>query len=135
MMPRPFYRWKSVWFGVLVLGFLAFCWARSQQEYEGVYWNARDFTAWLGASSGEVSFTWAEIGNTDTSVGFQQFGPPSGVYWFPRAATYISLGSEIVSVAYWFLILLFLIPWSGFLAWRWRRQHNLTKADDTAPAL
>ena len=26
MTPRPFYRWKSFWFGILVLGFIGWAW-------------------------------------------------------------------------------------------------------------
>ena len=26
-----------------------------------------------------------------------------------------------IAVPHWFLILLFLVPWSGWLAWRWRK--------------
>ena len=37
MTPRPFYRWKSFWFGLLVLVFLGWVWADSQRHGAVVY--------------------------------------------------------------------------------------------------
>lgn len=47
--------------------------------------------------------------------------------WFPPAVkTKLVVEGEHwrVRVAHWFLILLFLIPWIGFLAWRIRKQRK-----------
>jgi hypothetical protein len=41
---------------------------------------------------------------------------------FPAAVRFDPYGAE---VAHWFLIGLFLVPWSGWLAWRWRRIERL----------
>ena len=30
----------------------------------------------------------------------------------------------LIVIPYWFLILLFLLPWTAFLAWRWRRMRR-----------
>jgi hypothetical protein len=39
------------------------------------------------------------------------------------------IGSWALFVPYWFPILLFLVQWVGFLAWRARKLRRLTKAD------
>ncbi len=46
----------------------------------------------------------------------------------PALSTQYAFGSGDpagMRLAHWFLVLLFLVPWSGWLAWRWRRMRKL----------
>jgi flagellar biogenesis protein FliO len=48
---------------------------------------------------------------------------------FPKAVSHFKKANrwshfENYNIAHWFLILLFLIIWTGFLAWRWRRMKR-----------
>ena len=54
--------------------------------------------------------------------------------WAQAVVNEFRSGSWALFAPYWLLILLFLVPWTAFLAWRWQRQCNLTKAHDAPPA-
>ena len=52
--------------------------------------------------------------------------PISPEPWFPKAVNWETYDRQLqVSVADWYLILLFLLPWSGWLARRWWRMKRL----------
>jgi hypothetical protein len=44
---------------------------------------------------------------------------------FPPTAMFLGGRPNGIAIAHWFLILLFLIPWSGWLTWRWRQIKGL----------
>jgi len=134
MMPRPFYKWRSFWIGILVLGFLGWAWVRSMSHEDIVSCFHRD----LGAS---LTNLYAMVGIdrqfdefTFDQFSFQSF-PSETTDVYPAFPAAFFVENSCVYFAHWFLMLAFLVPWSGFLAWRWRRQHKLTKADDAAAAL
>jgi len=138
MTPRSIIRWKSFWFGILVLGFLGWAWVRSMKVREGVAFVNAESRLILSHSVGHcelfVAPGWYEKTGPELFSGEPM--PWNIVKWFqPWAAIERPTVEEgsLVQVAHWLLILLFLIPWSAFLAWRWRRQ-NLTKAHDAPPA-
>jgi hypothetical protein len=126
MTSRPLYRWKSFWFGVLVIAFLGWAWMRSTKvaDYVLVDWPAGEF-AQIHHTSGRMKvfhslnpplFASAELKTMrDTAEGGLP-GLPLGFRYSP-----FSEGSLVLAVTHWFLILLFLVPWSGWLAWRWRK--------------
>jgi hypothetical protein len=39
-------------------------------------------------------------------------------------------GISTYYLAHWFLMLLFLVPWSGWLTWRWRRLSRLQRENE-----
>jgi hypothetical protein len=50
-------------------------------------------------------------------------------------AIYFSNGAEwAIYIPHWLLILLFFVPWTGFLAWRWRRMKCLAAGMAAEPA-
>ena len=45
---------------------------------------------------------------------------------FPKA---LRVEGSTVSVAHWLVVLVFLLAWSGWLVWRWRRMKRLTEVE------
>ena len=119
MNPRPLYRWKSFWFGVLVIAFLGWAWVRSTNMPDKLsWWSGRNQWTLLssGGSFGIVRFD-GRIGNIVFLRSAIVF-PPA---WRYRRDEF---GSLLVC-SYWVASFAFLIPWSGGLAWRWRRIKRL----------
>ena len=134
MTSRPLHRWKTLWFGILILVFLVWGWARSQSHFDFVNYHFGT-TSGDGFSNSGGYVTWAS--NTFISI------PPSPTHvrwgsiavinnhWFPppiEATRSSGTASSRYSIAHWLLILLFLLPWSAFLTWRWRRSRHRTKS-------
>jgi hypothetical protein len=175
MIPRPIYRWKSFWFGVLVVGFLGWAWVRSLNHFDtmkvwvgesvfrveslnGELWMDREPLHFFAGWSPEIEI---EIGSGESYFSDRQ--------WFPPAAGRFNRGlesrrgfvedtgsapdpfadpdedpevaraerEELAAMqieisdymtwrfAWWFLVLVFLVSWVSFLAWRWRRMRRL----------
>lgn len=133
MTPRPFHRWKSFWLGVLVLIFLGWAWVRSI--------DCRDVASWGEAHGGrgillsqrdsEVLITW----NSSKIIAVVAPGfSVSSVKLNPRSHTVLARAITwqespeypllTASIAHWFIILLFLLPWTTFLLWRHRRMKR-----------
>jgi len=141
MTPRPLYKWKSFWLGMLVLGFLGWVWLRSIQGISTVTWTADNEVRQVQLSQWDSALHLWRGDNgrlRDPGFSFQErlFDVDERGDWFPRAFTWKSdrNGAGFI-VAYWFVMLLFFVPCSAFLAWRWRRQCKLTETHDAAPAL
>jgi hypothetical protein len=126
---RPLYRWKSFWFGVLVIGFLGWAWFRSttMADYLLMDWPAGEF-AQVHHTSGRMKiyrslkapvFSSPEFKFMEDAAEVESLKLPLGIRYSP-----FSEGSSILSVTHWFVILLFLVPWSGWLVWRWRRMKR-----------
>jgi len=130
MIPRPLYRWKAFWLGILVLAFLGWSWLRSI-EYKD-WFNVRTPTI-----SGGIGHANARLGVYCNNGGSEDTGwrsaPSTATAPFPSpidAEAYISrpgyAGAHArLLLAHWFLILLFLIPWTAFLIWRTRQMKHL----------
>jgi len=138
MTPRRLIRWKSFWFGILVLGFLGWAWLATSLKSLGV--RSGDSKELIGftSSSGYVKlyrFTGvpAEPGLVITGSRHSSpsnselfFGPPLRIEKLVSPDGY---STSEASIAYWLLVQLFFVPWAVLLAWRWRRQRILTKAN------
>jgi hypothetical protein len=120
MTPRPVYRWKSFWFGILVLGFLGFAWIESKHSATWCAIRVFDDTLGLGNWNGYVCvfnqrhfevhrFMWMNLAII--------FDPE----WFPFP---FLPGEGIFRVAHWFVIFLFLVLWLAFLSWCVRKQKK-----------
>jgi hypothetical protein len=134
--PRPLIKWKCFWIGILVLVFLGWSWARSMKHIESVGWAAPQFGLGLSHVAGAVSFAFVDgdssrwgKGALTTGVESRRIRPENlGDYRAIRRFSVSRNGVESsgVKLAHWFLILLFLVPWLGFLFWRVRKQKKLS---------
>lgn len=125
MTPRPLYKWKSFWLGILVLVFLGWAWARSMNFNDRLDWGTGSRSYILEGRPGHMVFFWWPSSKKEFSRSSVEI---EGSLSFP-AWLKIWAGRDGVpgfTVAHWFVILAFLIPWSAFLAWRWKRQRKLS---------
>ena len=145
MTPRPIIRWKSFWLGILVLGFLLRAWLVSSFESSGIQRGDSKEIIGVTSSSGYLEFYRFTGGSADPGwqITGSRFASPSNAKLLWGSPLLIRNKRQLIigdgsaygaSIAYWLLMLLFLIPWASFLAWRWRRQRMLTKAHGAAPA-
>jgi hypothetical protein len=125
--PRRLIRWKSFWLGILVLCFLTWSWVHSLQQSDGMLGTWGRLYAGVMIYHGAVTF---DAGlespaiNHPPQVDVSSLSVPMAEHVFPPAwePNLIGLG-----IAHWLLLLLFLLTWSAFLTWRWRRRRHLTK--------
>lgn len=135
MRARSIYRWKSFWLGILALGFLGWAWVRSMEREDHIAWGrSRGECISLEQAAGSI-FLYRGY-NPYSELGFTYL--PTAILCGESRRNPVGLMNSPVGwrveVDHWLLMLLFLIPWAAFLAWRWRRQRILTKAHDAAPA-
>lgn len=129
MLPRPLHRWKSFWLGLLILFLLGCGWLRSMTHTDGFLWLPKlfRFSAWQ--STGQIGFAWDYSQPPGPFSMFRWIHEPistTGEPWFPRAVVPEIYDRQFqFSSAHWFLMLLFLIAWLAFLAWRVRRLRAL----------
>lgn len=130
MHPRPLHRWKSFWLGLIVLIFLGWAWVRSTGGWDEVHFTSPGSSnAVFGSNATEgLSFGWTDYPFVPEGVSFASFRGGQINNWFPEAVTLVGGRTlECVTIAHWFLILLFLVPWAGFLFWRIRRMRRAGK--------
>jgi hypothetical protein len=128
MLPRPLHRWKSFWLGLLVLVFLGCGWVRSMGFRDDVGWESTRGEVIGAAQAGGTVRMFLFAGFPMNRGFYHETGVASFPTWFPRGTwrLFESSGrSAEIGIAHWFLILLFLVPWSGFLVWRVRRMERL----------
>ena len=122
MHPRPFYRWKSFWFGVLFLAFLG--WSS---------WDSRRNATTLS------DWGWALVRSESQTIflhrprtlffggGYQRRFDSIG--WDKETAFWGDRGAFSVCIPDYVLGSILFLPWLGWLAWRWRKQkraHGVT---------
>ena len=139
MKPRPFYRWKSFWLGLFVLMFLGAQWEESIQCYRAAAWGDSSGRARMVVAQSDsmimVKLRNARAPTRAIPPGFQwgvtPFVKENRQPWFPWPWYMESYEgwSLNCAVAHWLLILLFLVPWVGFLAWRVRRQRQQSETN------
>jgi hypothetical protein len=125
--PLPIIRWKSLWFGILVLAFIAWAWLRSA-THRDEFVCTRPTTIYAVESEGSViSFTILPV----TKVIAAECAFRSETRWdsnlsyFPRPFIQIHDGpTHILWLAYWLLALSILLPWAAFLTWRSQRMNR-----------
>jgi len=130
MTPRPLIKWKSFWLGILVLVFLGWAWVRSMHEgVTLVPWedSLLSFQSLFGRL--DISYISPSIPQYSVGLDFEEVAPDPEDY-LPDAVYFLKNDFTLtVEFAYWFLMLLFLIPWASFLVWRYRRQRKLTESN------
>ena len=135
MTRRPVIRWKSFWLGLLMLGFLGCAWVRSVGHLDEVAVAVRSSMVVANCASGEIAVTryprkmrgWIpEFESATVNGGFERrwMGPVLRI----RIVDLPPAGAQLLSlrVGHWFLILLFLVSWIPFLAWRVRKRRRFT---------
>ncbi|MEK7951621.1 hypothetical protein [Luteolibacter soli] len=131
MPPRPIHHWKSLWLGLLVLTFLSWGWAYSFRTEWHIAWCLPSYRSQF---SGDFEEGTVQISRhrfpppTKAPSGFLCYSShptdPSPM-WLPLPWTfYHADGNWSFTLSFWFLILLFLIPWLAFLLWRRRRMKH-----------
>jgi len=137
-MIRPLYRWKSMWLGLLMLGFLGWGWKRSVHYYDvascGEGSGGRGVS--LGQRDSRVILTWVPAKSpSGFAPGFHWFSVMMNERSYPIFPGIFSKDPNNMRLPdsfrwfhlpHWFLMLLFLVLWAAFLAWRWRRVKQLT---------
>jgi hypothetical protein len=126
MPPRPPYRWKSFWAGILILAFLVGAWTRSMSDAVlWTPWNQCRVSFVTGNATLDIFFT------KDAALAMEQGSThlaldPDALRWFPAPfKSYTSPVGKGVSIAYWLIILLIFDTWLIFLFARWwRRKHQ-----------
>jgi hypothetical protein len=131
MNARPIYRWKSFWLGLVVLAFLGWVWARSMGRNEGVTVfgpGVKRFQARICAGVATV-YEWEgeldreSIQVTGYSVEYSADQKELQRRWVFASASRDEEGEGVSWIAFpmWVPFVGLLLPWSGWLAWRWRR--------------
>lgn len=138
MTPRPLHRWKSFWFGILILVFLGWGWMTSMGKGNYIAIDGKlEEIARLDQSGGYIAVVW----ESDTPIFSLPQEPVAWIFgrdhatWFPKAFKRDSPvdGWHSVAIAHWCLILLFLLTWSTWLAWRWQRlKHRRISTSDAS---
>ena len=121
--PRRLIRWKSFWLGILVLGFLGWAWVRSmsiQSICSFGRWRVSQHGGMVAADVNDVTIRTSSFHEDPYDLDPEW---PTPAFVYGRAAEF---GENWFGISHWFLILLFLIPWSAFLAWRWNKQRKLS---------
>ena len=128
MHSRPLHRWKSFWLGLLVLIFLGWAWWTSMNRITVFTWTASNgvrqlqlfnYDAKAGCWIGENVYRRTAGFHWDQRK-YEAEEKQDGI-WFEPDGAMTKEGSSGLQFAHWFLILLFLVPWAGFLLWRVRR--------------
>ena len=117
MAPRRLSRWKSFWFGILVLGFLGWAWMSSMDRLHWLEVSSPEGGVRVIQFEGELIITWERDRSWwDASAGIDDDkGSANSIrdYW--------RRDESAVGLAHCILMLCFFVPWTSFLAWRWRR--------------
>ena len=132
MFPRPFHRWKSFWLGVFILSILGWSWARSQHHLDGFLWMAPRFHLSAGHTTGFIELAWSAATGArgESFIWIHDAAATTGEPLFPKAVNGERYPDQIqLTVAYWFLMLIFLVSWSAFLCWWWCRQRRIARED------
>jgi hypothetical protein len=130
MPPRPLHRWKSFWLGLLVLIFLGWAWVRSMHQTDDISYKPSSSSISWGASiqRGTVLLAWLDDPSVPDGLNVSSFSGWKTKIWFKKAIVLQGArtgGWQSMHIAHWFLILLFLVPWAGFLIWRVRRMRRV----------
>lgn len=136
MTPRPLHCWKSFWLGVLFLAFLGWSWARSLHHLDGFLWMAPRFHLSAGQATGRIELAWAASSGAwgEEFLWAHEVASNAGEPLFPKAVNWETYPGKIqLTVAHWFVILAFLIPWSAFLGWRYLRLRHIARESPISP--
>jgi hypothetical protein len=124
MPARPIHKWKSFWFGILVLGFLGWAWVKTMDHVAMVYRIEGQWIRGVASGSGTVSYVTARYGVEGEEWGFsfdENWGEEEWPFFADAFKQVREDGGGQTAVAHWVLLLGFLMGWVGLLGWRWRK--------------
>ncbi|MEK7951602.1 hypothetical protein [Luteolibacter soli] len=140
-MPRPLIRWKSLWFGILILAFIGWAWIRSTTRQDALTFDHGSTVRIVGSMDGSLAFIrFSFPGKAVDNWHFETilFDPDEPTHYFP--APFIHNQDSTSSktyLAWWLIALTFILPWTALLTWRHHRMKRLAlRSGDTpvAPA-
>jgi hypothetical protein len=122
MNPRPIHRWKSFWLGLFVVCFLAWGW-----------WDSTRFETWVLKSGPSGASGLARVdGTTFVFDGARNLFAYDGVLRYPIAKS--ARATEEDTFEIWcpryfkvrdiVVLFSFVVPWSAWLVWRWKREQR-----------
>ena len=150
MKPRPMYRWKSFWLGVLVLAFSGWAW-----------WSSHEYESYAAGGQFAVVHQAGHVGVLRTgytparAMGHVLMNQRAEIEVFPlpflirgrglsdlppfdRSGTFkqavegeyltYPVNCWALFFPHWVLAMVFGVAWVSFLGWRWRKQRRLTKS-------
>ena len=127
MLPRPLHRWTSFWLGVFVVVFLGWAWARSLDQWDILDWavSKEEFYSLVNLEQ-KLRIVCNRTETSGATFRFQSIeATEEAVPVPPWIETTSSVFGWQIDVAHWFLILLFLLPWTTWLVGRSRRMKRL----------
>ena len=133
MTPRPLYRWKSLWFGILILGFIAWAWKRSATHRDALVYTHATTTYAVESQFSWISLTAFPFPHSIpapgiTAPGWQFYSEipwDSDLSYFKPPFIQIHDGRfHHLWIAWWVPALSFLLPWIAFLTWRHHRMKR-----------
>jgi hypothetical protein len=135
MTPRRIIHWKSFWLGIVVMGFLVWGWLGTRTQTAMLYCIADDWIYAAGSGSSSVHIAIHPHTGMPSEWGFDKmpspeedppcFAPAFENGWIGEGPQ----GAEgYIAVAYWVVVLAFVVLWVVFLGWRWRRVRRLMSA-------
>jgi len=141
-------RSPAFWLGLWILLFLLWAWKDSMHWGSGAFFPASKFEISVSSSRGGVGYSI----NRTTGISVRHVGdnyipltkscvyrdelsewtdPPSS--WLPAVSKDSLIeGDTVVIVAWWLVILLHLVLWGAFVAWRWKRTVKLACRNEPA---
>lgn len=109
-----------------MLALLGYGWVRSMSYTDGFFWFPEHFALTAYQSTGQIGFSWDQSRLRTTVLTFDWIHEPissAGEPWFPKPVVPEVYDRQFqFAVAHWFLMLLFLVAWGGYLFWRIRRK-------------
>jgi hypothetical protein len=133
------HRSRAFWFGVPGLLFLLWAWVDSV-KMKSSWWSGRHWSAHLAQYENYLQL---QLSRTRTSVSSKKWvwgaerTPRATANSWPRCKyrprwTHIDdpdSATDVLLLPHWFVVLLYLLPWSGVVAWRWWQRRRMTAAE------
>ena len=124
MTPRPLYRWKSFWLGLIAIAFLCWAWSISMERYTTIHlrspvgWIAiGQFQGEAGIFASKVKSLWA-TDIFDAKLDGSILGQPE--MWKLSKTSW-----GILITSHFWPITIITLTWATFLTWRMRRIQRL----------
>jgi hypothetical protein len=135
MTPRPIHHWKTFWLGLIILLCLCAAWRHSihRMSHTGFNFTKTGPSITIGQGGGKIAIKWSSfpyashphVLSRTTYLGQSSFG---------TASSFLPDGGYLATFAHWFVILLYTLCWSIYLASRWETTRALTESRTAAEA-
>ena len=133
MKPRPLYRWKTFWLGLIILAFLCWAWASSMERYLVI--RAHSPIGWIGIGQNQgQAGLFAHKSKGGWSIDVTDFKLDGRVQRLPEMWKFHTSSWGIIVASHFWFVLFFTIPWAALLTWRWRGTQRLPAGSAEPPA-